>query len=182
MAFNLNKKYPELLEINHYRSEYDRDVILRKIFDRDIQENGKLIYNSKQIHPLKDIEGVSSMNDLFGHLTREGTKEIDSNGKTIASRNVFEQDRSMRIHWIKTHLDEKVKDKIEVFSIIERDKKKREDVTKTYIYNTVKKYVVVLMCQRSNKDYYLLTAYYLNKTYGEKDIKRKMKNCLPCIL
>lgn len=182
MAFNLIRKYPELLEINHYASEQDRDSILRKIFDRDIQDNDKLIYNSKQIHPLKDIDGMSSMNVLFGHLTREGTKKIDSNGKIITSRNVFEPDRSMRIHWIKTHIDNDVKDNIVVFSVIERDKNKREDVTKTYIYNTDKKYVVVLKCQRSNKDYYLLTAYYLNKTYGEKDIKRKMKNCLPCIL
>lgn len=77
---------------------------------------------------------------------------------------------------------DKFKDNIVVFSIIERDKKKREDITKTYIYNKAMKYVVVLECQRSNIDYYLLTAYYLNKIYGEKDIKRKMKNCLPCVV
>ncbi|MCK9163319.1 MAG: hypothetical protein WCR29_07290 [Bacteroidales bacterium] len=182
MAFNLIKKYPELLEINHYRRDNDRDIILRKIFDRDIQENDKLIYNSKQIHPIKDTDGISSLEVLFDHLTREKTEEIDSNGKRIACRNVFEPDRSMRIHWIKTHLDNEIKDGIVVFSIIERDKKKREDITRTYIYNTAKKYVVILENQRSNIDYYLLTAYYLNKTYGEKDIKRKMKNCLPCIV
>lgn len=182
MAFNLNKKYPELLEINHYRSEYDRDYILRKIFDRDIQENDKLIYNSKQIHPIKDTDGISSLEVLFDHLTRKKTEEVGSDGRKLASRIVFEPERSMRIHWIKTHLDDKFKDKIVVFSIIERDKKKREDITKTYIYNKAMKYVVVLECQRSNIDYYLLTAYYLNKIYGEKDIKRKMKNCLPCVV
>lgn len=101
MAFNLIKKYPELLEINHYRRDNDRDIILRKIFDRDIQENDKLIYNSKQIHPIKDTDGISSLEVLFDHLTREKTEEIDSNGKRIACRNVFEPDRSMRIHWIK---------------------------------------------------------------------------------
>lgn len=42
------------------------------------------------------------------------------------------------------------------------------------------KYVIVLECQRKSS-YYLLTAYYLNKEYAEKGIKKKMKKRLPNI-
>lgn len=71
-------------------------------------------------------------------------------------------------------------DNVEVFSVTERDQKKRCDVTKTYIYDKKEKYVIVLECQRKSS-YYLLTAYYLNKEYAEKSIKKKMKKRLPNI-
>ena len=62
----------------------------------------------------------------------------------------------------------------------ERDQKKRCDITKTYVYDKKEKYVIVLECQRKSS-YYLLTAYYLNKEYAEKGIKKKMKKRLPNI-
>ena len=52
--------------------------------------------------------------------------------------------------------------------------------TKTYVYDKKEKYVIVLECQRKSS-YYLLTAYYLNKEYAEKGIKKKMKKRLPNI-
>ncbi|MFA7082130.1 MAG: hypothetical protein WC135_05895 [Bacteroidales bacterium] len=180
MAFNLNKKYPELLEILHFNQQ-SRDFSLRRIFDRDIQDNNNFCFKDKLIHPIKDKDGMPSMDTLFNHLTRTKTEETDQEGKTINRRVEFESDRSIRLHWIKHHIDEKIVG-IDIFSITERDKKKREDVIKTYIYNKPKKYVVVLECQRSKNDYYLLSAYYLNKIYGEKDIQRKMKNKLNDII
>ena len=72
---------------------------------------------------------------------------------------------------------------IEVFSVVERDKAKRVDVKRTYIYNKTRKYVIVLEPQtRNGRAYYLLTAYYLNKAYGEKAIKKKMKKKLEEVL
>jgi hypothetical protein len=35
---------------------------------------------------------------------------------------------------------------------------------------------------RSGNAYYLLSAYYLNKTYGEKQLKKKYQNKLPNVL
>lgn len=65
---------------------------------------------------------------------------------------------------------------VSVFSVVERDREKRKDVFRTYIYNTVQKYVIVMEPQvRSGKAYYLLTAYYLDEDYGEKMMKKKMK-------
>lgn len=48
---------------------------------------------------------------------------------------------------------------------------------KTYIYDKVEKYVIVLEQQRSN-GFYLLTAYHLNKEYGLKALEKKMKKRL----
>lgn len=61
-------------------------------------------------------------------------------------------------------------------TIEERDGKKRK-VKKTYIYDKVEKYVIVLEQQRSN-GFYLLTAYHLNKEYGLKALEKKMKKRL----
>ena len=87
--------------------------------------------------------------------------------------------RSQRLHWIKYHLEERKKDNMVVFSVEERDQKKREDIIRTYIYDIEQKYLIVLDPQRSLRDYYLVTAYYLNKDYGEKKIKKMIKKKLP---
>jgi len=46
-------------------------------------------------------------------------------------------------------------------------------VKRTYVYDITQKYVIVLEPQRTGRDYYLLTAFYLHKKYGEKQIKSK---------
>lgn len=50
------------------------------------------------------------------------------------------------------------------------------------IYDHKQKYVIVMEPQRSGKDYYLLSAYYLNRNYGEKMLNKKMKNKLSYLL
>ena len=60
-----------------------------------------------------------------------------------------------------------------MFTVEKKDSKKRK-VKKTYIYDKVEKYVIVLEQQRTNA-FYLLTAYYLNREYGEKALLKKMK-------
>lgn len=91
------------------------------------------------------------------------------------------QSRSERLHWLKTHIEEKVDDSdIVVFDIIERNQRKHIDVERVYIYNKTRKYIIVLQPQtRNGNSYFLLTAYYLNKSYGEKQIRKKLKseNC-----
>ncbi len=84
----------------------------------------------------------------------------------------------MRLHWIKHHIEETKKDKIEVFSSLERDVKARKNVTITYIYDLDQKYVIVLEPQRSGLDYYLKTAYYLNKDYGVDQMNKKLQKKL----
>lgn len=82
-------------------------------------------------------------------------------------------DRSQRLHWINHHVKEQTPDNLDVFTIYEKDAKKRK-VKKTYIYDMKEEYVIVLEQQRS-KAFYLLTAYHLNKEYGKKALEKKMK-------
>lgn len=88
-------------------------------------------------------DGEADMGREFMHLTTERVEEQDGDGNII-KKNVFEPERSKRIHWINHHIHEKTPANIVVFSVVERDQEKRRDVTKTYIYDKVEKYIVVL--------------------------------------
>ena len=175
MPFNLLKTYPQLLELGQL-NEHQRTESLQRIFKRDIEENPGLNFRTKTIRPIKDEE--PAMVILFRHLTTEKIEVEDENGIKYPKR-IFEMDRSQRLHWIRFHLEENKKDNIEVFSVEERDQKKRKDIIRTYIYDLEQKYIIVLDPQRTQKDYYLVTAYHLNKEYGEKKIKKLMKKRLP---
>ena len=75
MAFNLAKKYPELLEIMHY-NEFERKKSLRAIFDRDITDNDSFKFNDKQIRPTKK-DGEIDLSTVFHHLTTEEVEEME---------------------------------------------------------------------------------------------------------
>ena len=180
MPVNFLKKYPDLLEILHL-SEADRRKSLMSIYKRDIEDNNNFHFRGKRIYPIK-TDGQIDMDRQFLHLTCEEI-EVTEDGKVFI-RRVFDPHRSQRLHWIKPHVAEDIAIKnIVVFSVIERDQKKRADVKRTYIYNQSDKYVVVFEPQvRHNSSYYLLSAYYLNKAWGEKAIEKKRKKCLGNIL
>ncbi|MBQ9884960.1 MAG: hypothetical protein IJM43_11035 [Bacteroidaceae bacterium] len=174
MPLNKLKKYPELLVLSSL-NETSRTKSLRGIFDRDISDNDNFKFMGKRIYPIKS-NGIIDMDREFMHLTTEEIEEIDDQGIIITHR-VYDSFRSERLHWIKPHTEAQVKDSdILVFSVKERNQRKRIEVVRTYIYNKTRKYVIVFEPQTRNGDsYYLLTAYYLNKTYGEKQIKKKLK-------
>lgn len=176
MTFNQIKKYPELLDIM-MMSEYQRKKSLRAVFDRDITFNETFTFFSKQIHPTK-ANGKIDLENVFNHLITEDEEAPREDGGTYI-RRVFEKDRAQRLHWIKPHVDQAIKETVHIFSVTERDRKKRKDVIRTYIFNSDANYVVVLEPQHSNIDYYLITAYYLNQDYAPKQMKNKMKKCLP---
>ncbi|SDA93100.1 hypothetical protein SAMN03080617_03684 [Algoriphagus alkaliphilus] len=177
MPTNLLKNYPDLLEIMHL-SERERTISLRSIFRRDVEENPGLNFRTKIIRPIKGEE--PAMDLLFKHLTTEEIQEMDENGKEYPKR-IFEKDRSQRLHWVRFHLEESKKEGVEIFSVEERDQKKRVDIIRTYIFDVDQNYVIVLDPQRSLRDYYLVTAYYLNKDYGAKKIKKLLKKKLPIL-
>lgn len=70
--------------------------------------------------------------------------------------------RSQRLHWIRFHIEQKKKDDMLIFSVDE------PQGIRTYIYDIVEKYVIVLEPDRKYDSYYLLTAYHLEG----KDEKR----------
>lgn len=133
MPFNLLKRYPDLLEIGHM-SPFERTQSLRGVYQRDIENNDRFYFLGKRIYPIKS-EGLVDMDRQFTHLTCEEIKEEDENGHVV-SRRVFDKYRSERLHWIKTHTDEATNENgIVIFSLVERDRRKRMDVVRTYIYN-----------------------------------------------
>ena len=176
MPLNLLKKYPELLDFLSLTTQ-NRTISLRNIFNRDIVENATFSFKGKQIYPIK-TDGELDLGREFMHLTTH--VEIDEEG---IEHRAFDKFRSERLHWIRSHVEEKITDStVEVFSVRERDSKKRQIVTRTYIYNSHRKYVVVLEPYRNGTAYYLLTAYYLDQIFGEKKLKKSMKHKLDVIL
>lgn len=123
------------------------------------------------IYPIK-AEGEADMERLFKHLTCEEIT-IENEDGTSYPKRVFEIERSQRLHWINHHIKENTPENLTIFTIEEKDAKKRK-VKKTYIYDQKEEYVIVLEQQRT-KAFYLLTAYHLNKIYGKKAIAKKMK-------
>ncbi len=153
MPLNLIKKYNDLLDFGAY-NEFQRKQSLQSIFDRDISNNPNFSFRKKPIQPTPK-NGEISMTTLFSHLT---TVIVD---RAIRKRD-FELDRSRRLHWIKFHLEEQKREDMLCFSVQE------PEGIRTYIYDKVEKYVIVLEPLREINEYYLLTAYHLKG----KDAKR----------
>lgn len=181
MPLNKLKQYPDLLDLNGL-DDKARKSSLQGIFNRDIADNDNFRFRGKRIYPIKS-DGEIDMDRELLHLTTEEVEAIDEQGKSY-KRRVYDRYRSERLHWIRPHVEEKVTDsEIVVFSVSERNPRKRMNVVRTYIYNKTRKYVIVLEPQiRNGQSYYLLTAYYLNKEYGEKQIKKKLASKLDEIL
>ncbi|KUF38634.1 hypothetical protein AS361_05195 [Myroides marinus] len=173
MALNLLKIYNTHLELSHF-TEAQRTNSLRGIFDRDIANNEKFQFRTKIIRPLKK-EGEIDMETLFSHLTKKSEEVTDENGVKIKARNIFDNDRSKRLHWIWHHIQE-IKENLHVFSCEER--KGGKNVIHTYIFDAEENYVIVLEPQRSKQDYYLLSAYYLNEEWARKSMRKKWKKRL----
>lgn len=74
----------------------------------------------------------------------------------------YDNNRAIRLHWVKYHLDNGKKENMYLFSV------KEPEGYRTYLYDKDEKYVVVLEPLRNKNEYYLLTAYYLSG----KDVKR----------
>lgn len=172
MPFNLLKTYSDLLEVSHLNSN-QRTLSLRGVFNRDIQDNLGLNFRTKIIRPVKKDDGESSLDVLFNHLITQDT--LDAKGRKTGARE-FEINRSLRLHWVRYHIEESKHENIAIFSYLDRID--GTNVIRTYIYDKDQSYVVILEPQKSHLDYYLITAYHLNKDFGYKQIEKKLKNKL----
>lgn len=153
MPLNLLKKYNTLLELGAY-NEFQRKQSLQAIFDRDFTNNPNLCFRQKPIQPTTK-NGEIPMATLFTHLTTVITDKA-------TRKRTFETDRSMRLHWVRFHIDENKIEDVLHFSVLE------PEGIRTYIYDKAEKYVVVLEPLKKVDAYYLLTAYHLTG----KDAKR----------
>lgn len=138
-------------------NEYQRKISLKSVFDRDITGNLNFAFQAKKINPTP-ADGQDSMERLFTHLTTVITDKS-------TNKREFDMARSVRLHWLKYHIEENKKDNMFVFSVAE------PDGTRTYIYDRDEQYVIVLEPMRNKNEYYLLTAYYLE---GKDKAREKM--------
>lgn len=167
MPFNLLKKYNELLDVLGM-DEYHRAASLRGVFERDIATNQKFVFRSKPINPTP-ADGIDSMDRLFIHLT---TKIVNEN-----RTREYDQSRSVRIHWIRFHIEECKANNMYVFSVNE------PEGFRTYIYDWDEEYVIVLEPMRKRNEYYLLTAYHIEgKDKARNKIMKKYKRKLEEVL
>ena len=165
MPLNLLKEYNQLLDITAL-NEQKRTESLKGIFNRDIRGNVAFSFHNKPVFPTPKENGEIAMENLFNHLTRK------KNDKELRNRE-FDFDRSVRLHWIKYHIEEQKQENMFCFSV------KEPDGIRTYIYDKDEKYVIVLEPLRDNTAYYLLTAYPLmGKDAARNKMKKKHKRRL----
>ena len=166
--FNLIKQYNALLEVDAM-TPAERKVSLRRIFNRDIQDNNTLSFRNKKIYPVPR-EGMDKLEMLFWHLT---TKVINHD----TNHREYDRARSIRLHWIKFHIEEHKTNDMLIFST----KNGREK--RTYIYDKTEQYVIVLEPKEAKKKdahgneyiypyYYMLTAY---KLEGKDKMRNKIE-------
>ncbi len=173
MPLNLTKKYNKLLELVHL-NEKERLASLHNIFNRDIVNNPHFKFREKMIRPIMK-DGLPALDILFKHLTYRSIEKTDEKGKKYNSREVFDFKRSERLHWIWHHIQEK--EDIKIFSV--NDRVKGRNKIRTYLFDEKESYVIILEPFRRTNDYYLLSAYYLQKEYGGiKTIQKKYRRRL----
>ena len=161
MPHNLLKVYNQLLDVLAY-SPAQREQSLKGVFNRDIANNQSFCFRAKKINPTP-ADGEDTMERLFRHLT---TVITDKSTK----HREFDLQRSIRLHWIKYHIDENKKDNMLVFSAQEKNG------IRTYVYDIDEQYVVVLEPMREKDEFYLLTAYYLDGKDRARDKMMKKYN------
>ncbi len=165
MPLNLIKRYNDLLDLGAYNN-YQRKQSLLAIFDRDIASNVNFTFNGKQITPTPQKDGQIKMATLFFHLTTVMEDKVQRN-------RIFDYHRSVRLHWVKYHIDFKKKTNMLHFSI------KEPEGIRTYLYDKDEKYVIILEPLRNGTEYYFITAYHLRgKDAKRNKIVRKFKRKL----
>lgn len=166
MTLNLTKSYNDILDLIGM-SEKQAENSLRRIFIRDILLNKNFRFKGKPIYPTPDKDGDIKMEELFFHLR---TVIVD---KTLRKRS-YDIIRSERLHWLKFHIDEKKSNNMLIFSVDELEG------IRTYIYDEIEKYVIVLEPLRDQSSYYLLSAYkVLGKDAQRDKFRKKYKRRLP---
>lgn len=166
MPTNLIKTYNQLLELNSL-DEHQRMSSLKRIFNRDFVNNADFSFRKKKLNPTPS-EGENTMERFFRHLTTVITDKA-------TRKREYDPSRSVRLHWVRFHLEERKKDNISVFTVEEPEGKR------TYIWDKDEDYIIVLEPLRNKDEYYLLTAYHMegkDKTRNKmaKKWKRRIKD------
>ncbi len=180
MPTNLLKKYPELLDLIGSMSDILKS--LRGVYNKDIENNPDFKFRGIPIHPIKSTDGELEMDRTFKHLTTKEFDQYDDSGNLLSEKKrAFDANRARRIHWINHNVHETIPENLDIFTVIQWDAKKHQDVKHTYIIDTKGKHVIVFD-RRGQKDFYLLTAFYMDDPYAEKKFKKLKKKRLKDVI
>lgn len=156
MPTNLLKTYNQLLELNSL-NKHQRISSLKGVFNRDFVNNPNFSFRNKKLNPTP-AEGEDTMERFFRHLTTIITDKA-------TRKREYDHSRSVRLHWVRFHLEERKKDNMSVFTVEE------PEGMRTYIWDKDEDYIIVLEPLRKKDEYYLLTAYYME---GKDKARNKM--------
>ena len=101
MPTNLLKTYNQLLELNCL-TEHQRILSLKGVFNRDFVNNPDFSFRKKKLNPTP-AEGEDTMERFFRHLTTVITDKA-------TRQREYDPSRSVRLHWVRYHLEERKKD------------------------------------------------------------------------
>jgi len=142
MSLNLLKQYNSLLEFLYFK-DVENMASFRRVFNKDFVDN-ELIIRGIRVIPTQ-ADGEDTMDRLFRHLT---TKITDESTK----KREFDSDRTIRIHWIRNHIEGKKSDNI-IFTV--------PNEKRIYILDKQERYVIIFEPSRNSQELFLLTAYKL---------------------
>lgn len=169
MPFNKLAVYSTLLSLEAYTLQQRNEALLF-IYERDIYNNPQLKFRGKGVRPMKSLDNEATKLTHLAHLINK--ESVDEFG--VKKRDNFDIQRSKRLHWVKYHICETNPIAIKVFNYIDRIK--GIDYRRTYIYDEVQKYVVILEPKRDGSDnMYLITAFYFDEPYYIKQLNQKFK-------
>lgn len=144
MSRNQAKTYNQLLEL-YNPLPMDNLRSIKMVFSRDFLNPFNIKLRGYNVKPTYS-DNQDTLERVFTHLTTVITDQ-----KT--RRREFDVLRAVRLHWIKHHLEEKLPEVLKIFTVI--------DENRFYVLDLAEKYVVVLEGHVKTKDFFLLTAYYL---------------------
>ena len=162
MPTNLTKMYNSLLEFL-YQNHQQNIQSFRAVFNRDFSNTVPVIWRSLPVLPTP-ADGEDVMDRQFRHLTTVITDE-----KT--RKREFESERTVRIHWIRHHLEEKSPEHLLVFKVTQENR--------VYVLDKTERYVVIMEPYRKADAFYLLTAYRLLPANFKKMMKKYEKTGTP---
>lgn len=152
---------PELLDLNGDTTETLEmlyDVFSYSFVTRTINhEDAVVLYDSRK------LDGPASKEEAFWHLVSRDT--YSPSGRTINFR------RAERLSWARPLIVNSYPE-VTIFDFDHTGKKG----IRRYIWSKDGRYVIVL-AHRKNETYFLITAYYVDKS-GEIDLERRLRMAL----
>jgi hypothetical protein len=164
--FNLDVKFGDDLIIGHLQN-VEALQSLRRVFDRDFIKNPCTHFLGKEIIYVRED---NTSDAVFDHITKK---------QEYGKRDLIDNKRAIRIHWIKTILEKAGESKSKKYRVFSHYHTKHG--LRTYIYHRNLKHLIILEPTPCKTKYYFITAYHVSGS-GIDSLDKKYENRLPEIV